>query len=175
DDDVILGEAGNDALDGGNGDDQIFGQDDDDSIFGGDGNDTLGGGTGNDQIFGQNDNDVIVGEAGNDTLGGGSGNDQIFGQNGADFLTGGLGVDTLTGGSGSDRFAILSSLSANQDIIQDFQNGVDLLYLTGELTFEGLIINGFEDNTQIIENSTDEILAVLVGIDPAEITPLDFI
>ncbi|SDK85603.1 type I secretion C-terminal target domain (VC_A0849 subclass) [Modicisalibacter muralis] len=42
---------------------------------------------------------------GNDTLNGGEGNDILYGQGGDDTLTGGTGSDTLYGGFGADTFA----------------------------------------------------------------------
>ena len=46
---------------------------------------------------------------GNDIINGGAGNDVIFGQEGNDIITGGAGADTLSGGSGSDTFVFQSS------------------------------------------------------------------
>jgi Ca2+-binding RTX toxin-like protein len=57
------------------------------------GDDQLNGGAGNDIIFGQGGNDTIDGGAGNDTLYGGSGNDELKGGAGNNTLTGGTGTD----------------------------------------------------------------------------------
>ncbi|WP_082131279.1 Ig-like domain-containing protein, partial [Neisseria arctica] len=55
-------------------------------------------------------------DGGDDTLNGGSGNDILFG---------GAGNDTLTGGEGADQFVFLANSNSGQDIITDFEAGVD--------------------------------------------------
>ncbi len=76
-----------DDIDGGGGDDVIFGQGGNDEIRGGDGGDTIYGGAGN---------DVLSGDGGADTLYGGAGNDRIF-----------VGVgDTALGDAGTDTFIL---------------------------------------------------------------------
>ena len=86
-------------------------------IDGGSGNDNLYGSWGNDTIYGGTDNDNLVGLAGDDVLFGEDGDDEIagdgksipgllnttFGVNhGNDFLDGGAGADRLFGGGGND-------------------------------------------------------------------------
>jgi Ca2+-binding RTX toxin-like protein len=58
------------------------------------------GGAGNDIIFGGAKNDVISGGAGDDILFGYGGNDALYGDAGNDVLSGGAGTDTLNGGTG---------------------------------------------------------------------------
>ncbi|MCH8829069.1 MAG: peroxidase, partial [Planctomycetes bacterium] len=72
-------------------------------INGGPGNDQLFGGPGDDRIDGGSGNDRIFGGAGDDQLSGGSGNDRIFGQDGDDIIDGGTGRDVLVGGEGDDQ------------------------------------------------------------------------
>ncbi len=48
-------------------------------------------------------NDILRGGNGNDTLFGWGGNDQLYGDDGNDLLFGGLGDDQLEGGNGNDR------------------------------------------------------------------------
>ena len=60
-------------MDGGDGNDTIFGEDGDDTILGGDGIDSLEGGDGADSIVGGDDGDVIDGGAGNDSIQGDGG------------------------------------------------------------------------------------------------------
>lgn len=83
---------GLDVIDGGDGDDLIFGQDDDDTLYGGDGNDTL---------FGGIDEDELSGGSGNDVLLGGQGADFVSGGDDADTIGAGVG-DTIIGGEGGD-------------------------------------------------------------------------
>jgi hypothetical protein len=72
-----MSEATGVRIDGGNGDD---------TLYGGAGNDTIDGGRGADLLFGEEGDDILIGG------------------NGADTLVGGPGDDALTGGSGGDTF-----------------------------------------------------------------------
>jgi hypothetical protein len=83
------------------------------------GNDTLFGGDGNDDLRGNQGNDLIYGGNGNDYLDGGADQDTIYGGNGDDLIYGGsLGADRLSGGSGSDMFKFQTS---NQSVtVTDF-------------------------------------------------------
>jgi Ca2+-binding RTX toxin-like protein len=126
--DTILGEAGNDVLDG------WFG---DDTLSGGLGNDTIGGwagvdtatytpsatavnasltsntatGEGSDTFIGVENltgskfSDVLTGDAGANVLNGWEGNDQLDGMAGNDRLIGGNGNDLLRGRTGNDIVA----------------------------------------------------------------------
>ena len=185
DDDKLVGNDGNDILYGGTGDDSLYGQDDDDKLVGNDGNDILYGGIGDDSLYGQDDNDKLVGNDGNDFLHGGNGADELLGQNdddqlvganGNDTLNGGLGLDSLRGGAGSDRFVLLSSTTADRDIIEDFRDGVDRLVLSGNLSFGNLdIFNDSASSSTVIEdNRTNTVIAVLSGVDSSLITEADF-
>ena len=55
-------------------------------------------------------------DGGSDTLNGGKGNDILFG---------GAGNDTLTGGEGADQFVFLANSNSGNDVITDFEAGVD--------------------------------------------------
>ena len=105
----------------------------------------------------------------------GTDTDLFYGHNDDDRLVGGLGVDSLTGGAGKDRFVIVSGLTGDRDIIQDYQDGFDLLDLTDGLTFGNLTINQNFANTDIIETATNETLATLIGIDAVTIDENDFV
>jgi Ca2+-binding RTX toxin-like protein len=63
---------------------------------------TLDGGAGNDQLFGNNGDDVLRGGGGADGLVGGHGSDALFGGAGNDRLNGGPGLDFLDGGDNDD-------------------------------------------------------------------------
>ncbi len=93
---LIYGSAGSDAVDGGAGDDSLFGSNPN-LLDPTDGNDKLSGGAGNDSISGGVGNDVLTGGADNDTLTGGLGNDT---------LDGGTGFDKMTGGGGNDTYFV---------------------------------------------------------------------
>ena len=63
------------------------------------GKDIIDGGTGNDRLYGAGGADRLTGGSGNDRLFGGSGNDTLSGGKGKDKLSGGTGNDKLTGGA----------------------------------------------------------------------------
>ena len=82
-------------VDGGAGDDRIYGGNDDDILDGGDGDDRLYGRGGDDSIEGGAGSDLLVGDAGDDDLAGGDGADRINGGAGTD--TADIALDTITG------------------------------------------------------------------------------
>ncbi len=100
--DTIYGQDDDDTIQGDQGDDLIYGGVDNDSMLGGDGDDTLYGGHGNDVGDGGTGNDVLFGGIGDDTLAGGLGDDSVYGDEGNDSLTGEDGDDLLSGGAGDD-------------------------------------------------------------------------
>jgi hypothetical protein len=106
-DDIVFGDAcsvktrsgsfravagGDDSLDGGAGDDSLYGAGGADKIAGGDGNDNLFGGGGKDRLNGGNNNDKLNGGAGANSYKGGAGNDAIVARNRA--------TETVNCGSG---------------------------------------------------------------------------
>ncbi len=98
-----FGGAGNDYLEGYNGNDIFVGGDGHDTLVGYGGNDQMWGGADNDVLRGMSGNDQLVGDAGDDHFDGGAGNDIAWGGDGADILLGGDGDDQLVGGFGNDR------------------------------------------------------------------------
>lgn len=127
--DVIIGNAQDNVIRGGAGDDEyndtptadpapsgndtFYGEGGNDFAFTAGGNDTLYGGPGNDILRGGGNNDVLYGGLGDDDLNGDSGNfpdfasDELYGGHGDDRLDGGFGDnanDTLEGGWGNDIF-----------------------------------------------------------------------
>lgn len=174
-------------LEGGAGDDDLYGRDGDDILLGGDGNDRhfagtgadrMAGGLGDDRYYLQGGDDLVnenpgegtdriytrdshalqaeieqlflqgfgnstgVGNAadnylrgnfGNNRLDGGDGNDEMAGLDGRDRLIGGLGSDDMRGNADADVFVFRSiaeaPAGAGQDLIRDFEVGVDRLNL----------------------------------------------
>jgi Ca2+-binding RTX toxin-like protein len=163
-------------MDGGPGNDQIWGQDGNDHLNGGPDNDTLMGGDGDDVLDGGDGDDVLNGGANSDQLNGGAGSDMLFGSFGNDILNGGAGKDTLSGGSGADRF-VFDSVDGIVDAITDFGTG-DVLaigdLLTGfsagqEADFVNLVSNGTSTTVQVdadgaANGTTYESIVVLNGV-----------
>ncbi|MFW8635339.1 M10 family metallopeptidase [Cribrihabitans pelagius] len=100
--DKLYGFGGADTLDGGEGKDQLHGGDGDDDLRGGDGDDKLYGDEGNDSLSaGEGKNQIKAGN-GNDTVTAGGGDDKIDGGAGDDVLDAGAGRNRLDGGEGND-------------------------------------------------------------------------
>ena len=126
--DDYFDDAGNDFVDGGSGDDRVYGSTfstGNDVITGGEGDDTLDGLAGNDMVDGGPGDDVLLSNEGDDTLLGGDdddviggdvegcaydvGDDTMSGGPGNDQLCGGPGLDTLDGGDGNDALNAVDS------------------------------------------------------------------
>jgi Ca2+-binding RTX toxin-like protein len=186
--DQLYGDAGNDIikagsqtfgslLDGGAGNDQLYGNFATDTINGGDGNDYLSsgggadimhGGAGDDSLKGGTAADQLYGDDGNDTLVGGTGNEYLSGGNGNDKLTGGGGNDTLNGGAGNDTFifapnfgndviADFHSNSAEQDIIQfDHTVFADFSAVQAHMAQDGsdVVITADANDTITVKNTS---------------------
>lgn len=78
-----------------------------------------------------------VGAGGDGTIIGGAGNDLIFGQGGNDTIYGGaFGTNPTTTDSGADTFVYSMRAGNGNDVIKDFQVGVDRIYLVDALDTE---------------------------------------
>jgi Ca2+-binding RTX toxin-like protein len=102
DDDILLGEVGDNLIQGLAGNDRLVGRDGNDLLQGGDGNDDLLGRYGNDTLEGGNGRDTLDGGAGKDRLQGGAGIDIVYGREDNDTIEGGEGLDLLWGEAGDD-------------------------------------------------------------------------
>lgn len=136
-DNMIIGNAAGNRLEGGGGADTMAG------VYGGStGGDTMLGGAGDDFLYG----DYFYGSSGDA--------DVLRGQGGSDVLIGGAFADTLTGGSGADRFVIYGaheSQPGQRDILRAgdgaiaFQGagaaGGDLIDLDNIDAIEGTVMN----------------------------------
>lgn len=146
DSDVLVGDAGDDSLNGGaqqfggTGDDSLNGGDNPnwgiggdgndlirgngghDTLSGGEGGDTLYGGDGADWVQGNNDSDLMYGNIGNDTLFFNESNDTGYGGQNDDYLHGGAGNDIVYGNQGNDT----NQGGAGNDIVYGGQ-GNDLV------------------------------------------------
>lgn len=101
--DQINGNGGHDYLEGNAGNDTIAGGSLSDYIDGGVGNDLLYGNGGGDEILGGAGDDGLYGSSATDYLNGGAGNDTLYGNGGRDTLIGGRGDDLIYGGSCPDH------------------------------------------------------------------------
>jgi RTX calcium-binding nonapeptide repeat (4 copies) len=102
------------------------------------------GGLGDDIIFGGPNADEIAGGPGFDKLYGGPGSDILNGGPGADRMDGGSGNDVITGGLGADNFAFAAyanqgSGNAGQDVITDFDGAEDTITIIGGFSAEKIL------------------------------------
>jgi len=154
--DTINGGAGDDKIDGGNGDDQLFGGIGSDRILGGAGNDAINGGTGIDTIYAGDGHDAVLGGEGDDDIYGGNGNDVIDGGSGADHIDGGTGNDTINAGSeGDELFGQAGSDTLNGE------GGRDVLYGGADND----VLNGGADTDRMYGGDGDDILNGGLGFD----------
>lgn len=123
-----------------------------------------------------NSRDTINGQNGNDILKGLSGDDLLRGGEGDDTLIGGLGNDTLTGGEGQDTYVFAPQTGI--DLIFDFTDTEDAIALSDNLSFADLTITqgtgGSANDTLINVTSSNELLAILSGVQAETITSDDF-
>ncbi|MEM9011428.1 MAG: calcium-binding protein [Pseudomonadota bacterium] len=116
---------------------------------------------------------VVHGLGGDDLLIGGAESDTLSGGAGDDTLEGGGGDDVLSGGLGNDIFVFSPTDAPSLDTVTDFEDGVDLLDLTGfgfqdiadlVLTTVGadVVLEFATDNSAVLENT---ILAALSDAD----------
>ncbi|MGD1852239.1 MAG: hypothetical protein ACFCBU_17175 [Cyanophyceae cyanobacterium] len=143
-----------------------------DTLTGGLGNQLIKGFQGNDLMFGNQGTDLLTGGFGNDSLYGGQGNDWLFGREGDDFLSGDRGNDSLVGGPGADIFLLGPEFAT--DTIFDFEDESDSLQLTGNLTFNDLVITDSAGVTTVSITATGETLGRLLGISASQLTATDF-
>lgn len=170
-DDVLKGRAGDDKLRGAGGSDLLAGGRNNDILRGGGRDDILRGGGGADKLRGGGGADTLRGNGGSDVLLGGGDDDVLLGGGGDDTLAGGAGNDELFGEGGSDRFTL--EVAAGVDTIVDFKSGVDLLVLSGGLSFDDLSFERQGSNTLISAQGDD--LATLQGLRPGEIAVDDVV
>jgi hypothetical protein len=130
---VIFGNDEAEAITGKSATDRIYGGGGDDILRGGSGADHLEGGRGDDVLLGGTGDDQLMGAQGDDDLDGGSGADRLSAGSGNDTLTGGRGADRLEGGLGRDTYVI------------DAGDGMDTVFDAdgnGAIVFDGLAIDG---------------------------------
>lgn len=154
---IIYGRVGNDKIYGNGGNDILLGEDGNDEIYGGANNDYIDGGNGNDKIYAYSGNNIIYGRAGNDTIAVGAG---------INFIDGGLGNDTITLSGGQDTIALARGNGI--DTIRNYSAGSTRFNLTAGLTFTDLKIA--QDGKNALISAGTEKLASLVGVQAGSLT-----
>ncbi len=162
--DEVLGLAGNDTLDaspaqgnntldGGSGDDELFAGIDD-LLLGGEGDDTLDArsGRGGNRLEAGEGNDLLF-AATDDTLLGGIGNDLLFA---------GREDGVLKGGTGSDQFWVVQTeVPVQPNIVNRFIQGVDQIGIGGLAEY----VTAFEDLSFVMQEGSTVIQATVEGED----------
>jgi hypothetical protein len=110
--------------------------------------------------------DPILGDEGGSDARELDGDKLLNGGNGNDTLNGGEGQDVLIGGGGADIFAI-SALGDN-DFIQDFNYGEDIIGLSDGITFDQL--TGTQGEDSAILSYQDQAIASVSGATPDQIS-----
>jgi Ca2+-binding RTX toxin-like protein len=137
-------------IDGGRGNDTLYGNAQGDEIYGGTGDDRIYAFGGDDLIDGGYGNDFLIGYEGDDIISGGFGNDTIVGGDGANRIDGGEGADTIYigknfynqvyGGGGFDTL-VYDDAYASSDTQRVY---VDLLYQVFRDGAEGNLLDSIE-------------------------------
>ncbi len=179
--DILNGLSGGDVLDGGVGFDTV------DYSASGSGvivrlwNGTGSGGhaqgdllSGIERVVGSGHDDQLVGAGGaDDFLHGSAGDDILIGLSGDDVLDGGVGNDLLDGRLGSDTFRF--STGYGQDRVLAFQNGLDIVDLTGGLGFGDLSLSAIAGGVRASIAAAPATWIDLMGVTLADINAGDFV
>jgi len=107
----------------------------------------------------------------NDPLTGNAENDILTGDTANNILNGELTNDPLTGDSNSNVFALQPG--GENNVIAEFEDGIDFLGLANGVTFEQLAITPGDGATLI--NLNGQPLASLTGVEASNISQEDFI
>ncbi|CAH6635673.1 peroxidase family protein [Pseudocitrobacter vendiensis] len=155
------------TINGGSGNDVLYGMG---------GNDTLNGGAGNDTLEGGDGADILKGGAGHDNLTGGAGNDRLEGGLGADIMTGGAGDDTFVFSKGFGRDRITSGFdshpSGGQDHLDLSLSGISVANFASSVTIAG----GAGNSTVItLGNPIDGNVVTLENVNVKSVDVNDFI
>ena len=181
-DDILIGDAADNTLQGWAGADYLYGAGGDDALYGyvyvnGQG----ASGEGADYLFGGAGNDVLAGGSGDDYLDGGIGKDILSGEGITDDATGIVSEDEYKRGgpNGSDTFVTRpgdgGATPSEADLITDFEDGSDLIGLDGIAYGELSVETGTGEFSQdlVISRGT-EYLFVVQNLLKSQLSPADF-
>ena len=135
-------------------------------INGGAGDDIMYGSTGRDALNGGDGNDVLYGMGGNNIVNGGAGEDKLYGGAGNDILNGGADNDLLTGGAGNDTFVYAAG--NGNDVVTDYTEGEDILQFSGgavsgmNVTNNDIVFTVGEGSVTL-QNAADKTLSLSYG------------
>ncbi|MBE9234207.1 hypothetical protein IQ231_21795, partial [Cuspidothrix issatschenkoi LEGE 03284] len=152
--DALTG-GGNNTLNGGDGDDELYAYTDD----------KLYGEGGNDQLFSEgNGSNILDGGDGNDIIRPYS-NDSVFGGAGDDVIYSGLGGNTITGGIGKDTFWLANAEYLDTpNIITDFKSTEDILLVNVDSFKEISQLTFTTQGNDTLVSAGDKQLAILQGV-----------
>jgi Ca2+-binding RTX toxin-like protein len=80
-------------------------------------------------------------------------------------------VNTLTGGAGQDVFGLVTG--EGHQLILDYQVGQDLLQFEGNFSLENLDFVQQLADTEIYQQGTDDLLAILKAVTPEDLQIMD--
>lgn len=140
-----------------------------DYLDGGSGNDRLYGDGGNDHLDGGSDHDFLYGGDGDDTLIGGAGADWLDDATGSNVLDGGAGDDQLRGGAGSNTY--LFGKGDGADLIASVSNGgyVSTLQFKASVSAGEVQVRNVWGSLEFTINGTSDkitVANVFIGDDP---------
>lgn len=112
-------------------------------------------------------------------VGGGKGNlsiargttvENALGASGDDVLVGNDASNSLTGGAGADTFVFMDA-GFGDDVVTDFEEGVDMLAFMGGATLDDFAASDTDDGTLLIaDGDPDGASILLAGLSPADLT-----
>ncbi|MEI6445813.1 MAG: Calx-beta domain-containing protein, partial [Nostocales cyanobacterium ELA583] len=155
--DALTG-GGNNILQGGDGNDELFAYTND-KLFGEAGNDELHSeGNGGNALDGGDGNDIIFADR-NDTILGGAGDDTIFGNRGGNTLTGGTGKDTfwLANAEYPSSPNIITDFNPAEDHLQIALDGITLDKLSFVAQGNDTLISADSKQLAILKNQNYEL------------------
>ncbi len=122
------------------------------------------------EIIGTSAADRLIGTMDDDFISGLAGNDTLYGLSGADTLDGGAGLDLLYGGMGEDAFVFAEGTGL--DIVYDFEDGTDMIQLSG-MAYADVTVSAFSTMGTQIAFGADRM--ILLDVDSTSITEADFL
>lgn len=105
--------------------------------------------------------------------------DSLSGASGVDVLESGAGDDFLADGFGSSELLFIAGVGsgsiADAQRVRDFEDGLDLITITGDLQFKDLqIIGDGSGNTVIFDSKNNQYIAVVDRTNASTLTAIDF-